>query len=88
LQNLLFELALQYEWDLQAWALLSNHYHFIALSAADAGNLKRFIRHFHVLPGDCQVRNRTAGSAGRLLSRPEQAPAVPRRQQAAALQIT
>ncbi len=47
LQELLCELAAQYEWELQAWALLSNHYHFIALAPSDATTLRRFIQHFH-----------------------------------------
>jgi len=33
-ENLL-ALAARYEWRLQAWAVMHNHYHFVALSAAD-----------------------------------------------------
>jgi len=31
--DLLLELAEKYGWDLQAWAVFPNHYHFVALSA-------------------------------------------------------
>jgi putative transposase len=31
-QQHLFERAEEYGWQLQAWAIFSNHYHFVALS--------------------------------------------------------
>jgi len=43
----LFELAAQYGWQLQAWAVFPNHYHFVALAPAKADNLRTFIRHLH-----------------------------------------
>ena len=51
LQRLLFRLALQYGWYLEAWALFPNHYHFIAQSPENPGNLPVFIRHFHSASG-------------------------------------
>jgi putative transposase len=33
--SLLFECATEFEWQLQAWAVMSNHYHFVALSPDD-----------------------------------------------------
>jgi len=42
----LFELAAKYSWNLQAWAVFSNHYHFIAESSQPQ-NLKKFISHLH-----------------------------------------
>ncbi len=47
--NLLFKLATQYERNLQAWAIMSNHYHFIAQSPEKPENLKDFIVHLHSL---------------------------------------
>lgn len=47
--NLLFELAGQYGWKFQAWAIMSNHYHFIAQSPKKSDNLKNFILHLHSL---------------------------------------
>ena len=46
LTNLLLQLAEEYEWSLQAWAVFSNHYHFIG-ECRQPGNLRRFIQHLH-----------------------------------------
>ena len=46
-QNHLFRLANDYGWELQAWAILSNHYHFVAISPRDASTLSRFVQHLH-----------------------------------------
>ncbi len=35
LQQSLLELAEMYGWNLQAWAVLANHYHFVAESPGD-----------------------------------------------------
>jgi len=44
----LFSLSTQYGWQLEAWAVLSNHYHLVAHSPfANAMSLGRFIRHLH-----------------------------------------
>jgi putative transposase len=47
LHDTLLELAHQYQWDLQAWAVLSNHYHFIAFAPEESKTLVRFISHLH-----------------------------------------
>jgi putative transposase len=47
LERSLLKLACQYGWNLQAWAVFSNHYHFIAISPEDPSSLKSFIRHLH-----------------------------------------
>ena len=44
LQQSLFEEAERFEWRLQAWAIMANHYHFIAHAPANAGTLKDVIR--------------------------------------------
>ena len=49
LQELLFQTALEFGWSLEAWALLSNHYHFIASTTGDSGSLREMIRKFHSL---------------------------------------
>jgi putative transposase len=46
-QDTLFGLASRYGWLLQAWAALSNHYHFIALAPPDSNSLSKFINHMH-----------------------------------------
>jgi putative transposase len=43
----LLALAKQYGWQLEAWAVFPNHYHFIARSRSDSKDLKRMIRHLH-----------------------------------------
>ena len=46
-QDTLFELALRFGWLLQAWAILANHYHFIAQSPHDGQTLRALIKTLH-----------------------------------------
>ncbi len=46
-RDMIFELAKETGWLLQAWAVLSNHYHFIVLSPQDAETLRPLIRKLH-----------------------------------------
>jgi putative transposase len=39
--------ATKYGWNLQVWAVFSNHYHFVALSSPDASNLRTFLNGLH-----------------------------------------
>jgi putative transposase len=45
----LLELAEKYEWQLQAWAVYPNHYHFVALSPTQPASLTSLSRHLHSL---------------------------------------
>jgi putative transposase len=47
LHDALLEVTAAYEWSLQAWAVFSNHYHFIARSPDDATTLKKMIQRLH-----------------------------------------
>lgn len=47
LQSRLLALANRYGWQLEAWAVFDNHYHFIAHSPADPTTLKIFLSHLH-----------------------------------------
>lgn len=47
LQSSLLALAEKYGWLLQAWAVFSNHYHFVAASPTDPSVLSRFMNHLH-----------------------------------------
>ena len=47
LEDQLLSLSKQYRWQLEAWAVFSNHYHFIARSLPDKGDLKRMLSHLH-----------------------------------------
>ncbi len=40
-------LSQSYGWQLQAWAVFSNHYHFVAISPGDPASLPNFLRHLH-----------------------------------------
>ena len=43
----LLKLARRYEWFLQAWAVLPNHYHFVGIPSGDPRNLSEYMRHLH-----------------------------------------
>jgi putative transposase len=47
LEHELLSLAKQYEWQLQAWAAFSNHYHFVGRSHEEKSPLKEFLSHLH-----------------------------------------
>ncbi len=47
LENSLLALAKEYEWQLEAWAVFSNHYHFIVRSLPGAKDLGKMIHQLH-----------------------------------------
>jgi putative transposase len=48
-RNLLLELAQRHNWKLQAWAVLSNHYHFVAASPDHPSTLTKMLSTLHTL---------------------------------------
>jgi putative transposase len=44
----LFASAAEFGWLMKAWAVLSNHYHFIAASPTDPGTLRPFLGKLHM----------------------------------------
>ena len=48
LQAHLFEYANDFGWQLQAWAIFANHYHFIAKSPEDPKTLSKFLGKLHM----------------------------------------
>jgi putative transposase len=44
----LFTYSEEFKWSLRAWAVLDNHYHFIALSPSDPASLRKFIGKLHM----------------------------------------
>ena len=48
LQRGLLTLAQEFGWNLEAWAVFSNHYHFVGHSPADARSLATMLRMLHV----------------------------------------
>lgn len=49
LQESLFKAASQYGWRLQAWAVFSNHYHFVAIALPGAQSLGLLIKRLHAM---------------------------------------
>lgn len=46
-RDMLFEAAEKFNWRLQAWAVLRNHYHFLACSTEHPDSLKTLISRLH-----------------------------------------
>ncbi|HZL42813.1 MAG TPA: transposase [Verrucomicrobiae bacterium] len=49
LERLLLSLAKLYEWQLEAWSVFSNHYHFVARGNPASGSLGDLLSHLHGL---------------------------------------
>jgi len=47
LEQTLLQLAEEFKWNLEAWAVFSNHYHFIARGVEDSQPLDRMINKLH-----------------------------------------
>jgi len=47
-QNCLFQHADEFGWNLRAWAVLANHYHFVAASPANPRTLPKFLGKLHM----------------------------------------
>lgn len=47
LRNLLLKKASEYDWNLQAWAIMSNHYHFVAVDNSNTQSLHKFVSDVH-----------------------------------------
>ena len=63
LEHDLLSLAKQYRWHLEAWAVFTNHYHFIGRSNDESTELGIFIKHLH---GDtARELNRLDNETGR-----------------------
>ena len=63
LQEALFEALAAYGWLLKAWAVFSNHYHFVGRSPENAGTLKTMIQRLH--SQTARAVNRLDGASGR-----------------------
>ncbi|MFB3894738.1 MAG: transposase [bacterium] len=48
-QDTLFEQATKFGWELQAWAIMQNHYHFVALAPMKVDSLHSLIQAVHSL---------------------------------------
>jgi len=63
LEHELLTLAKQYEWQLEAWAVFVNHYHFVGRGDPDSKSLDKFLRHLH--SNTARKLNRLDSCAGR-----------------------
>jgi putative transposase len=48
-QDTLFSVACEFRWQLQAWAILANHYHFVAISPTEASTLRQMVSKLHTV---------------------------------------
>lgn len=63
LEARLLEYAAEFGWEFQAWAVFSNHYHFVAQSPADPKTLSKFLGKLHMKTA--QAINQSDRTAGR-----------------------
>jgi putative transposase len=63
LERKLMELANHYHWQLEAWAVFSNHYHIVARGFPDSANLGKLLKHLQT--DAARELNRLDGRAGR-----------------------
>jgi putative transposase len=65
LESMLLNLAIKFDIQLEAWAVFSNHYHFIGHALTAGSNLKEFLRELHA----CTARevNALDGEDGRVV---------------------
>ena len=63
LLHMLLPVAKEFGWNLQAWAVLANHYHFVGLSPDDASSLTPMLSKLHTLTA--REINRMDGIIGR-----------------------
>jgi putative transposase len=50
-RDLLLTTASEFGWRLQAWAIMSNHYHFVAISPDNPESLRKFVHKLHSQTG-------------------------------------
>lgn len=63
LQSAVLTLAPKYDWHLEAWALFSNHYHFVGYTLASPSRLKELLADLHA--STARDLNRLDGEPGR-----------------------
>jgi len=63
LHGALMEIANEFKWQLHAWAVFSNHYHFIATSPKRADSLTKFIGKYHMT--SAKALNKMNGTPGK-----------------------
>jgi len=65
LETELLRLTNVHNWDLEAWAVFSNHYHFIARSDPESNDLSKLLKQLH--SETARAVNLLDGTAGRVV---------------------
>ena len=63
LESKLLSLAQAYQWNLRAWAVFANHYHFVGRNQIESDNLSLFLKHLDA--DTARELNRREGRLGR-----------------------
>jgi len=63
LERMLLSMSKHHGWQLEAWAVMANHYHFVAQGNQHSTNLREFLQKFHY-DSACEV-NEVDGQPGR-----------------------
>ena len=63
LENEALTLANRYNWQLEAWAVFSNHYHLVARGNPESANLSKYLKHLHA--NSARKLNQIDGKTGR-----------------------
>ena len=63
LERELLKLAKEYAFQLNAWTVFPNHYHFVGRAEQESSNLRVFLSHLH--SNTARELNRTDGTTGR-----------------------
>jgi putative transposase len=59
---LFFACITEAKWDLHAWAIMSNHYHFITSSSGNPGSMRRVLSKLHTISArDINTQDRQVG---------------------------
>lgn len=65
LQDHILQISSEFGWMLQAWAVFPNHYHLIAQSPAQSGDIRRMITKLHA--NTARAVNKFDNAAGRMV---------------------
>src|SRR5437588_2532740 len=65
LEDGLLALAKKYDWQLEAWAIFTNHYHFVGRQRGESASLKKFLKHLHA--DSARTLNRLDEKIGRVV---------------------
>jgi putative transposase len=63
LERMLLSMTKQHGWQLEAWSVMANHYHFVARGNQQSTNLSEFLRQLHY--DSASVLNQMDGQPGR-----------------------